>query len=153
MVGFHIRLARQEDVSEMEAIIRAAYSDYIPLLGRKPQPMTDDYAELVASQHAYVLCKNRVILGILILVPGDDHILVRTIAIVPEEQGNGLGSFLMAYAEEYASARSIKLLRLYTNEAMSGNVAYYRHLGYRETHRTGEAGVQLVYMEKLLDRK
>ena len=134
----------------MEAIIRAAYSDYIPLLGRKPQPMTDDYAELVASQHAYVLCKNRVILGVLILVPGEDHILVRTIAIVPEEQGNGLGSFLMAYAEEYASARSIKLLRLYTNEAMSGNVDYYRHLGYRETEKSVASGDFTPYLHRLV---
>ena len=45
----NIKLASKEDAATVSAITDAAYSKYIPLLGRKPEPMTVDYGEMIAK--------------------------------------------------------------------------------------------------------
>ena len=145
-----IRAATSEDVSAIASLIDASYRVYVPALGRDPQPMTDDYADLVASGEVSVLIEQQDIAGVLVLQDQKDALLVRTVGIAPAYQGRGLGRRLMAYAEERAAACKKKALRLYTNEVMTGNVDLYRWLGYSETHRTGPDKRQVVHMTKVL---
>lgn len=42
-------------------------------------------------------------------------------------------------------------VRLYTNQAMTENIALYGRHGYVETHRAVEHGLHRVYMSKSLD--
>jgi hypothetical protein len=39
-------------------------------------------------------------------------------------------------------------IRLYTNEAMTENLAYYPRRGYTETHRAAEDGFNRVFFRK-----
>jgi hypothetical protein len=46
-----IRLAASPDLANVEAIVRAAYSGYIPRIGQEPGPMLDDYAALISHMN------------------------------------------------------------------------------------------------------
>jgi amino-acid N-acetyltransferase len=57
--------------------------------------------------------------------------LLRSLAVVQSRRRNGLGSKLVAHAEEYARSHSIKSLYLLTNTAE----AFFMHRGYQRISR------------------
>ncbi|MCB5176342.1 MULTISPECIES: GNAT family N-acetyltransferase [Microvirga] len=149
----HIRLASPGDRAAVEAVVEAAYAPYIPRMGRRPGPMLDDYGALIAGRHVHVLCDEGRIAGILVLIPEEHAMLLDNIAVAPDAQGRGFGGALIAFAEKFARERGLRTIRLYTNEAMTENIALYGRLGFVETHRAEEKGFRRVYMTKLLDAR
>ncbi|WP_262299942.1 GNAT family N-acetyltransferase [Microvirga sesbaniae] len=145
-----IRLAAPEDLAAVEAIVQAAYAGYVPLIGQKPGPMSDDYAALIGTRSVHVLVDEGAILGVLVLVPEPDTMLLDNVAVRPDAQGRGYGRMLIVFAERLAAERGSRAVRLYTNEAMSGNIRLYERLGFVETHRAEEKGFRRVYMTKPL---
>lgn len=145
-----IRPATAADVQAMRRLVVAAYAHYVPRIGREPAPMTADYAAVVAGGHAWVAEAGGRLAGLLVLVPHDDHLLVENVAVDPGAQGSGVGSRLLAFADERARALGLPELRLYTHERMTENLAYYPRRGYVETHRSEEHGFHRVYFTKRL---
>ena len=143
-----LRLATAVDIPAIEQIIEAAYTPYIARIGRKPGPMLDDYAALVHAGHVRVTTFDGDIQGILILIPQDDAMLLDNIAVAPAAQGRGWGRRLLLAAEALAREAAYRRIRLYTNEAMTENIALYTRGGYVETRRVEEKGLRRVYMEK-----
>lgn len=47
--GMSIRRAAPSDAESVAALTDAAYSEWVPVLGRKPQPMITDYAAIIAT--------------------------------------------------------------------------------------------------------
>lgn len=73
---------------------------------------------------------------------------VGRLTVVPDRQGQGLGTRLLAAVEEQLPA-SVTELRLFTGEHSDGNLRLYGRLGYRETHRQPtSATYQLVHLAK-----
>jgi ribosomal protein S18 acetylase RimI-like enzyme len=148
-----IRGARTEDRETVEAIVRAAYSIYIPRMGKPPGPMLDDYDVLIADGAVNVLEEHDgVIAAILVLLPKPDHLLLDNIAVRPDRQGQGLGRKLIAFAETEARRLGHHEVRLYTHETMTENIALYTRLGFVETGRGQEAGYNRVFMTKRLGK-
>lgn len=145
-----IRLARAEDAIVVAAIVHAAYVGYLPRMGCKPGPMLDDYDELVAQGHVYVLENGAEIEGLVVLVHEDTTMLLDNVAVRPEAQGKGYGNRLIAFAEDQARAAGYNSIRLFTHELMTENQARYKYLGFVETHRGEERGLKRVYMTKVL---
>jgi ribosomal protein S18 acetylase RimI-like enzyme len=146
-----IRSASLEDLAAIEAIVESALARYVPIIGRKPGPMLDDYRALINEGHVYVLSDGGGISAILVLIPEEHAMLLDNVAVSPHAQGPGHGRALIAFAERMARERGLRAIRLYTNEAMTENVALYGRLGFVETHRLEEQGFRRVYMAKLLD--
>lgn len=145
-----LRPATAADLPALTAIVDAAYGPYIPRIGRKPGPMTDDYTALVAQGLMQVLEDQGRVCGLLVLIAQPDALLLDNIAIAPEAQGRGFGRLLLAAAENAARAAGLPVIRLYTNVAMTENIAIYGRHGYAETGRRVENGLHRVYMEKRL---
>ena len=145
-----LRLADGGDVGAVEQIVRNAYSGYIPKIGRKPGPMLDDYAVLIADGRVHVVEIDRVIKGLVVLIPQVSDMLLDNIAVDPSAQGLGLGRLMLEFAEKSAIAAGYRSITLYTNEAMTENIALYERVGYSETHRAEEKGLKRVYMAKPL---
>lgn len=145
-----IRLAQEADRAAIEAIVNAAYSPYLDRMDRPPGPMVDDYAQRIAAGQTHVLEDDGNTVGILVLEPADDFLLLDNIAIDPACQGRGYGKILMDFAEEEARRRNYGAIVLYTNAVMLENVAIYLRLGYVETERKAVAGYDRVYMRKEL---
>ena len=144
-----VRRADGADVPLLSAIVERAYAPYVERIGRRPAPMNDDYEAKTRSGEVFVADVGTVA-GLIVLVEHADHLLVENVAVEPARQGTGVGRMLLAYAERHAAERGLRELRLYTNEAMTENLAFYPRLGYREVERRVEAGFRRVYYSKLL---
>jgi GNAT superfamily N-acetyltransferase len=148
--GSDIRLARPEDSNAVTALVRAAYAHYVPLMGREPGPMTDDYAALIRNGHVHVIDADGAIAGVLVLLPEPEAMLLDNVAVDPTRKGAGLGRMLLTFAEDQARAAGYCAIRLYTHVKMVENISLYTRLGYVETHRGEEKGFHRVYMTKAL---
>ena len=145
------RPARAADVAAVRQLVQAAYGHYPPILGVTPAPLTADYAALVAGGHVHVAEQDGSVVGVLVLEAYPDHLLVENVAVAPDAQGHGVGSTLLALAEQQAAGRGLTELRLFTHERMTDNLAYYPRRGYVETHRTDDGGFHRVHFAKSLD--
>jgi ribosomal protein S18 acetylase RimI-like enzyme len=145
-------VVRQADPAEAPAlgeIVERAYAGYVERIGRRPAPMDDDYEAKTRRGEVFV-ADDGTIAGLVVLVAQRDHLLVENVAVDPARQGTGVGRALLAYAESHAAAHGLRELRLYTNEAMTENLAFYPHLGYREVGRRVEDGFRRIYYSKHL---
>ena len=61
------RPAQPQDVEAVTALIHVAYRGYVPLLGRDPQPLTDDYAALIAAGEVFALEMEGMLAGVLVV--------------------------------------------------------------------------------------
>jgi GNAT superfamily N-acetyltransferase len=145
-----LRAARPPDAAAATEVVRSAYAPFIPLIGREPGPMGDDYEALIREGRVWVLEEERRIVAVLVLVDEDDGMLLDNVAVAPEAQGRGHGHRLIGFAEAEARRRGHRTIRLYTHVRMVGNIALYGSLGYVETHRGEDRGYQRVFMAKRL---
>ena len=146
-----IRRAQAADRAAVERIVGEAYGIYVERIGKRPGPMLDDYAALIADGVVSVLeGSDGTIAAIIVLLPKPDHLLLDNIAVRPDRQGHGLGRQLIAFAEAEARRLGDAELRLYTHEKMTENIALYMGLGFVETGRGQEAGLDRVFMTKRL---
>jgi len=132
-------------------LVERAYAIYVDRIGGRPAPMDDDYAEKLRKSDVFVAVDDGGVVGLIVLIATENHLLIENVAIDPEHQGKGIGRSLMALAETYAADRSIPELKLYTNAAMAENLALYPRLGYREYARRTENGLKRVFFSKRLD--
>jgi GNAT superfamily N-acetyltransferase len=112
--------------------------------------MLDDYAARIAEGAVSVLVEDGAIIGVLVLLPEPDHLLLDNVALLTSHAGRGLGRRLMAFAEAEARRRGYAEIRLYTHALMHENIAMYPHLGYIEYARGRQAGYDRVFMRKRL---
>ena len=143
-----LRPAVAQDVPELRALASAAYEGYVLRIGRPPAPMTADYAHAVRDGQVWVAEADGVLVGLAVLVLREDHLLLENIAVSPAAQGQGVGGRLLGFAEEYARRHGLRQVRLYTNEAMTENLAYHPRRGYTETHRAEQGGFRRVFFSK-----
>ncbi|HEU4327818.1 MAG TPA: GNAT family N-acetyltransferase [Roseiflexaceae bacterium] len=145
--GF-IRQALSGDAEIITALTDAAYANYVPLLGCKPEPMTVDYQQLLAEHPIWLLWHDQRPIGVLVLMHEPDTLLIASVAIHPQYQGQGFGRQLLAWAEHEARRAGYDRLRLYTNALMTKNIALYSRLGFRETHREAYPDATVVHLAK-----
>lgn len=146
-----IRPATSGDLSTVAQIVKDAYTPYIPLISQTPGPLLDDYEAHLRHEHIYVAERwaGRVE-GILVLISQPEHcaLLLDNVAVAPAAQGGGIGKKLIQFAEREAVNRGFERVRLYTNEVMTTNLQVYTRMGYYETERVVERGLNRVYMAK-----
>lgn len=142
--------SRPEDADAMRTLARAAYEKYVARIGREPGPMGSDYESIAASGRALLVWRNAELVAFLVTEIEPDALLIENVAVSPDVQGSGLGSLLIAKAEDQALVAGKNVVRLYTHETMTENLDFYAHRGYVETHRSVEHGFSRVFMSKQL---
>ena len=143
--------ARPGDGDAMRQLARKAYGMYVDRIGREPAPMTADYEIIAATGKALLVWRDKDLVGMLVTSIEEHTVLIENIAVSPDMQGSGLGSTLLAEAERIAHGIGGDEVRLYTNEAMVENLAFYARRGYVETHRAEEEGYRRVYFSKRVE--
>ena len=146
----HPRLATLSDLHAVEEVVQRAYSPYVSRIGRAPGPMLDDYGTLIGQRRVHVIEREGVVQAVLVLIPEAEAMLLDNVAVAPEAQGSGLGRAMLRFAEQSARDAGYRMVRLYTNQAMTENIALYSRIGYSEAHRAEEKGLKRVYMVKHL---
>jgi ribosomal protein S18 acetylase RimI-like enzyme len=150
MVLVDIRAAADADVPAIARVVHDSFAGFIPLIGRAPWPMFQDYIARVAQGTAWVLTEDGSIVGVAVLQFNDDHLFIETLAVAPARQGKGYGRRLLDFAEAEARRRGYAETRLHMHLTMTRSIALYRKQGYAEYARTEEDGYYRVYLSKRL---
>jgi GNAT superfamily N-acetyltransferase len=145
-----LRPAAPGDAPAIAVCVDAAYAKWVPLLGRKPWPMLQDYSEVIAKELVFVAELDDRFAGVLVLSNTDDGFLIENVAVLPALAGRGIGRALLVHAEQEAKARGYDSVYLYTNEKMVENIALYAKAGYVQYERREEQGFCRVFMRKML---
>jgi ribosomal protein S18 acetylase RimI-like enzyme len=128
-----IRPAVAADVPAVRAVTEAAYQHYIARIGVVPGPMEADQAADVAAGRVFVT--GEPVNGLVVVQAYEDHLLLDSIAVHPDAQGQGVGRRLLAFVDARARALGLPEVRLYTNALMWENQTIYPKYGYEVVER------------------
>ncbi|MEE7439949.1 MULTISPECIES: GNAT family N-acetyltransferase [Methylobacterium] len=126
-----LRRGAPADADAIRALVEAAYTKWIPVIGRLPIPMRADYAQALRDHRFDLLVAGPDLAGLIETRTEADHLLVVNVAVHPAFQGRGFGSRLMGRADAVAGEAGLTRLRLYTNKKYTANLRLYGALGYR----------------------
>jgi GNAT superfamily N-acetyltransferase len=145
-----LRPATKEDVSAIRALTRAAYSKWVPIIGREPIPMAADYAAAVRIHRFDLLEQSGALLALIETVLRPDHFWVENLAVSPMHQSQGLGRRMLHHAEHVARSLGHTVIKLQTNPAFTGNVAFYERAGFAVEREEPFNGGIAAYLSKAL---
>ena len=145
-----IREATPADLHAVQRIAQQAFAPFVAIIGKKPEPMTADFAALIDKGLVEVSVRTDGVNGYCVSYPKGVGWHVENLAIAPSLQGSGVGRALMADAEKRATAQGFETIDLYTNVAMEGALAFYPRLGYVELYRAEVDGFRRAYFRKNL---
>ncbi|KAL4937948.1 acyl-CoA N-acyltransferase [Aspergillus oleicola] len=142
----------------------AAFTKYIPLIGRRPAPMDVDYHALLSTPETavYVLALTTgtdtapegdiQVLGAITLTtpPLSSFLHVNNLLVDPESQGRGYGRLLLEFAESKAREAGREAVTLATHVQMVNNIRFYLNVGFKETGRETVDGFDRVNFRKEL---
>lgn len=148
MSEVRVRRARDADVAAVATVVSDAFAPFVARTGIVPEPVRTDWPTVVSAAGARVAVSGERVVGVLVVWPHPDHLLLELVAVAPDVRGSGVGRILMDHAEREARDLELPAIRLYTNAAMTDAVAYHGRRGYAETGRRTEHGYSRVFFEK-----
>lgn len=118
-----MRQARPDDAEKLTRIAQAAYGKYVPRMVKAPAPMSYDYLAWIREGNTYVLEHFGEVAAMITLLPKDDHLMMRNLAVLPAFQGRRLGHALIDFAEAEAKRRNLPPTRSFRKQCRSTNRA------------------------------
>ncbi|MGH3550605.1 MAG: GNAT family N-acetyltransferase [Pseudonocardiaceae bacterium] len=146
------------DAGEVLTLQRAAYVTEAQAHGNLALPplvqSLDELAVELADPEVVALGlrqRARLVAAVRVRI-NDDTAELGRLVVVPDRQGQGLGSQLLRQAEQQLPER-VTLVRLFAGEHSSANQRLYEGHGYTEDHRTSAGQYHLIHMTKILRRR
>jgi ribosomal protein S18 acetylase RimI-like enzyme len=117
---------RLEPVSDRER--------YVPILleADESEPVLRRYLD---EGDLYEIVSGGGPIGAILLIPEDDGLEIKNIAIVEAYRGRGLGRATIEAVALVARRSGLRRLRVGTADTSSGTIAFYRRVGFREAGR------------------
>jgi ribosomal protein S18 acetylase RimI-like enzyme len=147
------RVANQDDIITAARMIFESYAPYIPIMGKIPPTIFEDFGHHIAQQNLWILQQYGDTVGMVVLTPHDDHLLLQSMCVLPAYQGMGFGREILRFAESRARYCRKPVIRLYTNSLMERNQRIYKRSGYREQYRMSYDWGYRVHMEKKISMR
>ena len=155
-VGVSIRRAVTDDSEAIAAVLRDAFAgyraSYTPAAYAATTPGTAEVRRRFGEGPAWVASLDGAVVGTVSALPKDGALYIRSMAILPEARGHGVGRHLLEAVEEFAMAEGFRSLTLSTTPFLAEAIRLYERCGFT---RTGEgphdlAGTPLFTMAKAL---
>lgn len=144
------RFATREDLVAVVALQHAAYASGRTVTGVEALPLRADYDDIFARMECWVVDGPEHLDGALILELRDDDMLIWSVSTHPHARSRGVGTALLAFAERRARESGRDIMRLYTNERLTRNVAWYARSGYIVERIEDMPDRRAVHMKKIL---
>lgn len=129
-----IRLATNEDIQAILHIVKEAFIEYCHIVGiTSIEALCETEADVqsdLLQKNVYVACRDGKILGTARIATKEKKAILSRFAILPEAQGAGIGSALLAHIEQELRSSKIERIELYS---AVGNVRlkdYYLRKGF-----------------------
>ncbi len=148
--GDWLRRAEPKDAPALLALTRAAYAKWVPLIGREPLPMRADMAEAIRLHRVDLREEGGQFLALVETRIAADHLWVENLCVEPKAQGRGLGHRLLGWVEALTLQAGLHEIRLLTNAAFTGNIAFYRAHGFDVVREEPFLGGTTIYLAKTL---
>lgn len=136
MTEVAIRRATLQDVPQIVACVDAAYATYRDTIADLPA-VSEGLDEDVKSNQVWIAELDSSIIGVVVLVAGDNSIKLANLAVHPECGGQGIGKSLISHAEHVSRQQGFAEIKLNTHADMTGTQRLYQRLGWAETNRDG----------------
>jgi N-acetylglutamate synthase-like GNAT family acetyltransferase len=155
-----IRLATPADASEISRVLLEAFSiireHYTAEAFNVVTPKTDEIEKRFAEGPTWVAEIDGEIVGTVSLTTEPEGLYVRSMAVLPKAQKQGVGRGLLDVLHEHARGTGIERIFLYTLPFQSGARTMYEKYGYkwvRDTPAEEWYGVPGLEMEKFLGKE
>ncbi|HEY0124574.1 MAG TPA: GNAT family N-acetyltransferase [Rhizobium sp.] len=96
--------------------------------------------EKATAEIGYIALDGNQLAGCIFCCPEAESLYIGKLAILPSEQGKGIGRRLLTLAEATARERGLNALRLETRIELTGNHATFARWGFRKTAENRHAG-------------
>lgn len=149
-----LRPIHPADAGEVLTLQRAAFVSEAQIYGDPKQaPLTQTLEELEAELQdagGFVAMIGDRVVGAIRTRESGDLLQIGRIAIAPDVQGEGIGSKLLAAAEENSACAEAEL---FTGSLSEANLRLYESSGYRESERidNGDGTAQIFLRKRLRD--
>jgi ribosomal protein S18 acetylase RimI-like enzyme len=148
-----IRLAEEHDAEAISTTLRAAFAEfetlYTPSAFSATTPSKDQIAERFADGPIWIAELAGTIVGTVAAVPKGTELYIRSMAILPDARGSGIGGRLLNAVEAFAAAHRYRRLLLNTAPFLLAAVQLYERHGFRYTGEQPDLfGTQLLTMAK-----
>lgn len=155
-----IRKARYDDIPKILTLLINVFQSYqmyytqeafthaILLSSDKLQKRLENSQQLVIV----AVIKNQIIGTLTATFQNDRQVYLQSMGVLPDFQGNGIGSLLLKEIEKTARDKSYKRIFFECFEPLKKSIALYEKFGYTKTGRTIPFyGVTFFEMEKDFD--
>ncbi len=151
-----VRVGHASDAGALAGLINAAFVVERPIFGG--DRTSAESVRTLLERGTFLAAEDSIgLAGCVYVELRGDRGYIGLLSVEPARQGSGLGRKLMRAAEEFCRQANCVAVDLRVVSARAPLPAFYRHLGYAETH-TSElpAGVQpkvpchFIYMSKRL---
>ena len=158
MKEVEIRLSKEEEIPVLLDIIIRAYSPIEKILGRKPRGMLETeekMLERIAEKTLYSVLFEEELIGTFTIKRSKRYgrIEIQKVAIKPELQNKGFGTFVMESAEQLVRLMEEKTVLVQTYEDHKKLVDFYLHRQYKIIDQWENRGNIIFIMEKKLWRE
>ena len=147
-----LRIANPSDAEAIAAALRDAFAPFESLYtpaGFLATTLTPEQLRARWSEGpTWVAERNREVVGTVSAVPRSSELYIRSMAVRPVAQGQGLGAELLQAVEAAALAQRYGRLVLSTTPFLGAAVRLYERHGFRRTGESDLFGTPLVLMTK-----
>lgn len=149
-----LRIAAPEDAEAIAAVLRESFaeyeSSYTPPAFAATVSEVEEIKRRFGEETIWVAEDGDEIIGTTGVVPKNDALYVRSMAIRPEARGKGIGEKLLKVIEDYAIARNYRRLFLNTAPFLKRAIRLYEKFGFLVCGADDLFGTPLVTMQKSL---
>lgn len=153
-----IRIAKPDDADEIAEIIYEAFAPFENLYTPEAFAATTIGAEKILERLAekgaiWAVLKDGKIVGTVSVAPDGERLYIRSMAVLPSDQGSGIGRTLLKTIDDYAIENGFEKLFLYTVPFLHGAIRLYEKNGFvrSDLETEGFFGTPWFAMEKKLN--
>lgn len=128
--------APRDERDQIERLFRRAFVAYVGRLGRVQSDDAYDWLDAAIERgDVFVARQAGALVGAVATTRREGDLHIDQIAVDPERQGAGIGSWLLESTERLARSRRTRALCLHTAEMMDDLLRLYRRHGFEEVRR------------------
>jgi len=155
MKEVEIRTASVNDVAAIAAVLAASFLEYKSLYTEKAYAATTPSEEVIKNRFAegkvWVAAVEETIVGTVSVVPQNESLYIRSMAVLPEARGHRIGEQLLSEVERYAVVQGFRQLTLSTTPFLNRAIQLYEKFGFVPSDVGNLYGTPLITMEKELN--
>jgi ribosomal protein S18 acetylase RimI-like enzyme len=147
-----IRLADFSDATDIADLLKDSFSEYKNLYTKRAFTETVlgvyKIKERIYNKRTWIILIDGAITGTISLIPAQDTLYIKSVAVAPMARGRGLGKLMLDHAEHEAKRMRLRYLELTTTHFLSAALRLYENFGFEQRGQKDLYGTPLIRMIK-----